>query len=158
MKNPLLANRLDELLETVLIAAPPGSSILSLANEAIGRDRELIADLMQEWQLDHVCQLLRRKQRQMAREQRTAQIMLPGFERLPVHITVEKGRRRPLETATYWQLREYLIVLRRRQQNNSKIAQVKTLMGLIEKWKKKLKGKTKGLTVAEVMQREAGLR
>lgn len=80
--------------------------------------------------------------------------MLPGFERLPGQITVSNGRRRPLEKATYKQLNQYLIVLRRRQETNPRIIQVQNLMALILKWKKKVK-RSRGLTVAEVMRCEA---
>jgi hypothetical protein len=157
MANPLLAKRLNELLEATLIAAEPDIPLRALAETLISGHRGLIDELMEEWRLSYITRLLAGKRAQMLRAQRTAQLMLPGFERMPSLITVSEGRRKPLEGATFQQLREYLIVLRRRERDNPRIAQVKNLMDLMRKWKKKLKSKAHGLTVAEVMQREAGL-
>lgn len=153
----VLSKQLQELIENALIAAAPDTPIKSLAKRLIDSNRELIDLLMEEWRVSYVARLVRAKQAQIAREQRTAQLMLPGFERLPGRITVSEGRRKPLEQATARQLREYLIVLRRRQKNNTQISQVLSLLQLLKKWQKKLKSKGYGLTVAEVMQREAGL-
>jgi hypothetical protein len=157
MKDPILAKQLDELLHSALMMASPDVPIRALAERAIEENFSLFEELMREWRVNYVIRLLVAKRQQMEREQRTAQMMLPGFERLPTQITLPQGQRRPLEKATYRQLEKYLAVLRRRRENNPRIAQIKSLMELMKKWKKKLRGKSYGLTVAEVMQREAGL-
>jgi hypothetical protein len=154
MLKSVLARELEEILDNALILATPDVPIRSLAERVIQANPEVIDELMEGWRLEYVTRLLRRRRDKMAREQRTTQLMLPGFERLPGHITVSTGHRQPLEKATYWQLHEYLIVLRRREETNPRIVQVQNLIALMRKWKKKIK-KSRGLTVAEVMQREA---
>jgi hypothetical protein len=156
MHNTTVLKQLEEILDNALIAAAPDAPIRSICEHVIEANSELIDELMEGWRLDYVTRLLRQRRDKLAREQRTTQLMLPGFERLPTQITVSNGRRNPLETATYRQLREYLVVLRRRQRTNPRIAQVQNLMALMRKWRKKLRlKKTQGLTVAEAMQREA---
>lgn len=150
-----LAKQLDEQIENTLLARPTGASMRSLAERVIEEEKELIDALMASWRLDYVMRLLKRKQEQINREQRSSQIMLPGYERLPTKITVSSGKRRPLETATLRQLQEYLRVLRRKQRDHPRISQVKSLIDLMTKWKKKLKGAQ--VTVAEVMHRQADL-
>jgi hypothetical protein len=153
---------LVELIENALITAPEGASIRSISEGLVSGDyAEIIAAYRDEWILEHLDRLVAHGKAQRAADQWSKQIPLPGFERMPVKLVFAKGRKippQPMLSANYKDLRRYLADLRKRQANSPRIAQVKTLLELIEKWRKRLRLKNaQGLTVAEVMEREAGM-
>ena len=157
MKTVDAANALDGQIENALILAGSGGSIRSISESVIRDNSDLIEALRDEWIIEHVGRLVTRKRAEMSAAERSKQIPLPGFELIPLNLRyTEHGRRRSqgLLSATHWQLRGYLAEIRKRQAGSARIAQIKALMELVEKWKKKLRT-TRQLTVAEAMEREA---
>src|SRR3974390_2579751 len=102
-----LAKQLDQLLEDTLIGADSGAPIQGLVERAIRDNRELIERFME----GYLIRLANRTRRELQRKERAEQLFLPGFERIPLQITMADRRRRPIESATFRQLREYLRVL-----------------------------------------------
>lgn len=157
MKTIDAAKALDEQIENALILAGSSGSIRSISESVIRDNPELIETLRDEWMIEHIERLVIRKRAAMSAAERSKQMPLPGFELIPLNLRyTERGSRRSqgLLSATHWQLRGYLAEIRKRQAGSPRIAQIKGLMELIEKWKKRLRT-TRQLTVAEAMEREA---
>lgn len=142
---------LDFAIENDVIAGELGVSIDDLAKRLIRDKAEIIAALTPNWQFERVVKLFRAKRLELARKRRAeGQYLLPGFEGLPQRIVIRDGKRRPLEKATYRQLRDYFEVLRKRANNNPRLAKVKALMELVHPYAQD----TPGITVREVCERE----
>lgn len=153
MKQPSKASELfDSAVETSIISSPISMKIESQAAILIDEERGLIDLLTPIWQVQAVCRLIRLKRKKMADAGGIEnQFMLPGFERIPLRITIRDGKRRPLEDATYRQLAQYLHVLRRQARDNSRIQQLQALMGLVRPYMED----NPGITVKEVCLRES---
>ena len=146
------AQILDAAIENSLISAKPGEGIDAQAKRVISEQKEQIDALTPDWQLREVLRGFRLKRLELARRRRAEdQYLLPGFDRLPQRITIRDGKTRPLDKATYRQLRDYFEVLRKRERYSPKILQVKTLMERLWPYAKE----TPGITVREVCVKEA---
>jgi hypothetical protein len=146
------AQMLDAAIENAVIAAEPGLQIEDQAKRLISEETEIIEALTPEWQIREVVRLLRMKRLEFARkDQPQKQFLLPGFERVPQRILIRDGKRKPLEGATYRQLRDYFKALRKRAYDNAKLTQVKALMELVWKYAQD----TPAITVKQVCEREA---
>jgi cytochrome P450 len=122
--------RMDAAVSDALAGSGPDVEIDQLARRVITEN----AALLGEYLFQEVVRRLRREKIRQARQDRDHyQLPLPGFERLPQTIRLA-GKRRPLQDATYRELRQYLAALHQRHREDPKIAEVQKLIDMVKKY------------------------
>jgi hypothetical protein len=154
-----LEKRAEESVRDALMLHPEARGMDVARSVAEAADEGFLDELGRALVFQHFLRLIRAHRSKAARDRWRLQLrLLPGFEDLPRGFVSPEGQRVRLEDATYTDLGSYLKAVRARQRNAPQVGQIQSLMDLLKKWRKKLRIKGRGLTVAEAMEREARAR
>lgn len=139
-----------EIINNELVLEPELPAF-KLAERAIEHaEPELIADLGRVLLLAHFTRLVRIERGKQARERRK-QMLLPGFEHLPLTLRLRNGKRVPLRMATYSDVRAYYRKLSTkydsRRRDDPKLSEAKRLLERM----RRQNAKHRGVHVAEAL-------
>jgi hypothetical protein len=137
-----------ELVENAVILEPRMPIDLLAARILSEADETFMTELGRFLAVPFFARLIRAER---AKQSKSAQMRLPGFEQLPVRILGDRDRRVILREATYADVRRYYWSLGKRQserrKTNPKMLQLKTLLDRMKEHAKT----NRGITVAEVL-------
>jgi len=149
-----LAEICRDAVRDALIVHPDEPAGLLAAQLADELETEIERDLSRHLVMAFFLRLIR-KERVKVRNSARAQMLLPGFEHLPLRIEVFR-KRVPLGAATTRQVREFVRLLVREHRNRLKtdpvLNQARALLALMEKHARS----NERITVDEVLRDSAG--
>jgi hypothetical protein len=139
-----------QAVQDALILEPKLPAAL-LAQQIISElEPEVLAELGQRLIAAHFARLIRSTRTKESRTRRE-QLLLPGFEHLPVEIAISETERVPLRSANYTQVRSYFRLLSNthldRRRNDPRLLEAKALMEKMRSYA----DKQPRITVAEVL-------
>jgi hypothetical protein len=129
----------------------------AVAAERIIREAEpeFLSQLTQHLLSQFALTVVGAEKAKVAKASQPAQLVLPGFERIPRKITIGDGQKIALSEAKQSDLRKYLKALNQKDRNrhttNPKIAEVKALIEVMGRHSRK----HRGITYAEVVELES---
>jgi hypothetical protein len=136
------------ILEPKLPAVQLAPRLISTA------DPNFIGELSGQLLLNHFVRLIRAERAARAKDERK-QILLPGFDHLPLRIAISKTKRSALRDATYTGVRSYCRMLGAshtdRRRGDPKLKEALNLRDLMRKYNRT----RRGITVGEALALEA---
>jgi hypothetical protein len=146
--------RLDGILDAAIERAyndHRGIKGAALAREIYGSEPELMEELKESWMVERLAWHINRKRTERWREN-SSQLVLPGFEEMPLRIFLRNGERPRLDYATMSQIEDHVKLLRTRFTNSPRLKRMEAVLDLMRRYA--AQKENFGITWSDVKKKE----